>query len=43
MTQRDWGVLVDRELWPNMTPTERDRSRREAVLSGGHNDAAAGS
>lgn len=29
MTDADWGLLVDRELWEHMTPTERDRARAE--------------
>jgi hypothetical protein len=29
MTEADWGLLIDRELWEHMTPTERERARRE--------------
>lgn len=35
MTQRDWGVLIDRELWPHMTPTDRERARRDFGHNGG--------
>lgn len=43
MTQDDWGLLIDRELWEHMSPTERERAQREwtatAVASGGHIEA----
>lgn len=29
MTQDDWGLLIDRELWADMGPAERERARSE--------------
>lgn len=29
MTQDDWGLLIDRELWTDMSPAEQERARSE--------------
>lgn len=36
MTADDWGLLIDRELWEHMTPTERERAKAEWTARRGH-------
>lgn len=38
MNEAEWGLLVDRQLWDHMTPTERERAQREFGQSGRHLD-----